>query len=73
LQADVVLQNLLRHFALSKNGEDLGGGLEPTGESTMNDDEREEWAELRTTVRQVQPPAPASGRVCCVRASLSAR
>jgi len=52
-QADVVVLNLLRHFSLSKDGMDTGGGVEAvTGEGTMADDEREEWTELRATVRQ---------------------
>lgn len=51
-QADVVVQNLLRHFALSRDGTDRGGGIEATGESTMTDDERQEFEALRETVRQ---------------------
>ena len=51
-QADVVVQNLLRHFALSRDGTDLGGGLDAVADSTMNDDERAEFEALRETVRQ---------------------
>ena len=49
-QADVIVQNLLRRFALSRDGSDLGRGLEL--DATLSDEEREEFEELRELVRQ---------------------